>query len=336
MKSLKPFAPTRTTRRQLLRGAATAACAICLLPAAQAQVDKWPTRSVTIVSPYNPGGTNDVVARLVADRLQKALGQPFVVENKPGAAGIVGSGGVMRAAPDGYTLLSGNNGSMVVQSVVKKPSPYDPATAFTPVAKVADAPNYIAISSTVPADTVGEFIAYTKRNPGKLNYSSAGSGSFGNFMGEYFKQQTGTYIVHIPGRGSASALNEMVAGRIELMIDPLVLNQRNGGRIKVLATTHASRVDAYPDIPTIKESGGPELDITGWFGLFGPANLPREVVDKINGVLQGMASDPEARKMLATAGLVPAHLPGAAFSNLIKEDVKRYDAIQQRARIVVE
>lgn len=336
MNPLKPFTPTRSARRQLLRGAAAAACAACLLPTAQAQADKWPSRSVTIVSPYNPGGTNDVVARLVADRLQKALGQPFVVENKAGAAGIVGSSGVMRAAPDGYTLLSGNNGSMVVQAVVKKPAPYDPATAFTPVAKVADAPNYIAISGNVPANTVGEFIAYAKRHPGKLNYSSSGSGSFGNFMGEYFKQQTGTFIVHIPGRGSASAVNEMVAGRIELMIDPLVLNQRNGGRIKVLATTHASRVDAYPDIPTIKESGGPEMDITGWFGLFGPANLPREVVDKINGVLQGMASDPEIRKTLATAGLVSAHLPGAAFGTLIKEDVKRYDAIQQRAHIVVE
>ncbi len=328
--------PHKTFRRHLLRGAVATACAACLLPAAQAQADKWPSRSVTIVSPYNPGGTNDVVARLVADRLQKALGQPFVVENKPGAAGIVGSSAVMRAAPDGYTLLSGNNGSMVVQSVVKKPSPYDPATAFTPVAKVADAPNYIAISSTVPANTVGEFIAYANRNPGKLNYSSSGSGSFGNFMGEYFKQQTGTYIVHIPGRGSASALNEMVAGRIELMIDPQVLTQRNGGRIKVLATTHTSRVEAYPDIPTVQESGGPAMDITGWFGLFGPANLPREVVDKINGVLQGMASDPEARKILATSGLVSAHLPGAAFGTLVKEDVKRYDAIQQRARIVVE
>lgn len=336
MKTLKPHSLQPHARRQWLRGAVAAACCACLLPAAHAQADKWPSRTVTIVSPYNPGGTNDVVARLVADRLQKALGQPFVVENKPGAAGIVGSSVVMRAAADGYTLLSGNNGSMVVQAVVKKPSPYDPAASFTPVAKVADAPNYIAISGTVPANTVGEFIAYAKRNPGKLNYSSAGSGSFGNFMGEYFKQQTGTFIVHIPGRGSASALNEMVAGRIELMIDPLVLNQRNGGRIKVLATTHGSRVDAYPDIPTIQESGGPAMDITGWFGLFGPANMPREAVDKINGVLQGMANDPEARKMLSTAGLVPAHLPGTAFETLIRADMKRYDAIQQRARIVVE
>lgn len=133
--------PHKAFRRHLLRGAVATACAACLLPAAQAQADRWPSRNVTIVSPYNPGGTNDVVARLVADRLQKALGQPFVVENKPGAAGIVGSSAVMRAAPDGYTLLSSNNGAMVVQAVVKKPAPYDPATAFTPVTKVADAPN---------------------------------------------------------------------------------------------------------------------------------------------------------------------------------------------------
>lgn len=323
-------------RRQILINAAAATCAAMLWPEAHAQADKWPSRSVTIISPYNPGGTNDVVARLVADRLQKALGQPFVVENRAGAAGIVGSTAVMRAAPDGYTLLSGNNGSKVVQAVVKKPAPYDPVTGFTSVAKVADAPNYIAISAAVPANTVGEFIAYAKRNPGKLNYSSSGSGSFGNFMGEYFKQQTDSFIVHIPGRGSASALNEMLAGRIDMMIDPQVLTQRSGGRIKVLATTHSSRVDAYPDIPTIKESGGPSMDITGWFGLFGPPNLPRDVVDKINAVLQNMATDPEARKILATSGLVSAHLPGPAFNNFIKEDMKRYDAIQQRARIVVE
>ena len=303
---------------------------------APTQAQSWPTRTVTIISPYSPGGTNDVVARLFADRLGKALGQSFVVENKPGAAGILGATLVANAAPDGYTLLAGNNGSMVVQSVVKTPSPYNPATAFTPMAKLADAPNYIGISADLPVNSVGELIALAKKEPGKLNYSSAGSGSFGNFMGEYLKLLTGTDIVHIPAKSSGPALTELMAGRIQLMIDPLVLSQRSGGRVKVLATTQNTRIDAFPDIPTIKESGGPELEITGWFGLVGPAKLPKDIVDKIEAVSRTLAADPEARKMLSASGLVTNLLTGAQFGALIRDDMQRYTDVKTRAKMVVE
>ena len=322
------------SRRPMIRAIVSAAMLLALPPLAWA--DGWPTRAVTIVSPYNPGGTNDIVARLIADRLQKALGHPFVVENKAGAAGIVGATLVMNAAPDGYRLLSANNGALVVQSVVKTTSPYDPRTAFTPIFKLADAPNYVGISADVPAKTVGEFIAHAKRQPGKLNYSSAGVGSFGNFMGEYFKQLTGTDIVHVPDRGSAAALNEMMAGRIQLMIDPQVLRQRDSDRIRVLATTQSTRVAAFPEIPTVTEFGGPEMSITGWFGLVGPAGLPAEVVEKIGAVLRGLESDAEAIKMLTNAGLVWSPVAGTAFSQLITEDMKRYREVQQRAGIVAQ
>lgn len=304
--------------------------------APQAQAQSWPSRAVTIISPYNPGGTNDVVARVVAERLQRALGQPFVVENRAGAAGIVGSTAVMRAPADGYTLLAGNNGALVVQSVVKEPAPYNPATAFTPIAKIADSPNFIGVSADVPVKTVGELIAYAKQRPGQLNYSSSGSGSFGNFLAEYFKQQTGTFIVHIPSRGSAQALNEMLAGRIQLMIDPVVLQQRSSGRVRVLATTNDKRLELQPDIPTVQESGGPAMQIVGWFGLVGPANLPREVTDKIEGALRGLETDPEARKAFAAAGLIPALRFGNAFGDIVRQDMKLYSEVQKRARIVVE
>jgi tripartite-type tricarboxylate transporter receptor subunit TctC len=312
----------------------TGLLALAALPSAMAQA--WPTRQVTIISPYAPGGTNDVVARLLADRFQKAFGQPFVVENRVGAAGIIGSTLVAKAAPDGYTLLSGNNGALIVQSVVKSPSPYDPSTAFTPLVKVADAPNYIGISSEVAAQTVGELITLAKREPGKLNYSSAGSGSFGNFMGEYFKLLTGTDIVHIPGKSSGPALTEMMAGRIQMMIDPLVLSQRSSGKVKVLATTQAARVEAYPDIPTIVEAGGPEINIVGWFGLVGPAGLPKDVVDKIDAVTRTALADPEIKKTLAVAGLVPSFLGSAQFAPLIRDDIKRYTDVKTRAKMVVE
>ena len=331
---MKHTSTPKSAARRLFLPVLTGLLAMAALPAAMAQA--WPTRQVTIISPYAPGGTNDVVARLLADRFQKAFGQPFVVENRVGAAGIIGTSLVAKAAPDGYTLLSGNNGALIVQSVVKTPSPYDPSTAFTPLVKVADAPNYIGISSEVAANSVGELITLAKREPGKLNYSSAGSGSFGNFMGEYFKLLTGSDIVHIPGKSSGPALTEMMAGRIQMMIDPLVLSQRNSGKVKVLATTQAARVEAYPDIPTIVESGGPEINIVGWFGLVGPAGLPRDVVDKIDAVTRTAMTDPEIKKTLAVAGLVPAFLGSAQFAPLIREDLKRYTDVKVRAKMVVE
>lgn len=331
---MKHTSTPKSAARRLFLPVLTGLLAMAALPAAMAQA--WPTRQVTIISPYAPGGTNDVVARLLADRFQKAFGQPFVVENRVGAAGIIGTSLVAKAAPDGYTLLSGNNGALIVQSVVKTPSPYDPSTAFTPLVKVADAPNYIGISSEVTANSVGELITLAKREPGKLNYSSAGSGSFGNFMGEYFKLLTGSDIVHIPGKSSGPALTEMMAGRIQMMIDPLVLSQRNSGKVKVLATTQAARVEAYPDIPTIVESGGPEINIVGWFGLVGPAGLPKDVVDKIDAVTRTAMTDPEIKKTLAVAGLVPAFLGSAQFAPLIREDLKRYTDVKVRAKMVVE
>ncbi len=333
-KTPSPIFPTCGLRRRAVL--ATASALLSMSAAVSAQAQSWPTRAVTIISPYSPGGTNDVPARLFADRLSKAFGQPFVVENKPGAAGILGATLVMQAAPDGYTLLAGNNGSMVVQSVVKTPSPYNPTTAFTPIAKLADAPNYLGVSATLPVNSVSDLIALAKREPGKLNYTSAGSGSFGNFMMEYFKLLAGVDIVHVPSKSSAPGVTELMSGRIQVMIDPQVLQQRSGGRVKVLATTQKERVEGFPDIPTIKESGGPELDITGWFGLVGPAKLPKDVVDKIEGVARAMINDPEVRKTLGAAGLLPSLVTGAQFGTLIKEDVQRYTDIKVRSKMVVQ
>ena len=330
--SAQPATPT--PRGRWRRRLALGLSALALAGGALAQA--WPSRAITIISPYAPGGTNDVVARLMAERLQRMYGQSVVVENRPGAAGIVGTQQVMRAPADGYTLLSGNNGALIVQAVVKTPSPYDPSSGFTPLVKLADAPNYIGVSADLPVQTVGELIALARKEPGKLNYSSAGSGSFGNFMGEYFKMLTNVDIVHIPGKSSGPALTEMMAGRIQMMIDPLVLSQRQSGKVKVLATTHPTRVEAYPDIPTVKEAGGPEMAITGWFGLVGPAGLPREVVEKIEAAANAVAADPEARKILATAGLQVSLLTGAPFATLIRDDLRRYTEVKQRARMVVE
>jgi len=322
-------------RRTLL--AAAAATPLAGLVAAPAMAQKpWPSRPVTIVSPYAPGGTNDTVARLVADRLQKALGQPFVVDNKPGAAGIVGAKLVMGSKPDGYMLLAGNNGGLVIQAAGRVPSPYDPLTQLTPIMKVVDGMQFISVSSELPVKTVGELISYAKRNPGKINFSSAGIGSFGHFLAEYLQMQADIVMVHVPARGSAAALTEMLAGRVHVMIDPLPLTQASDNRIRILSTVSPQRYEAYPQYPTVKESGGPDIDLTGWFGLEGPAGLPQTIVDRIVAVGRSMQNDAEARKIFTTAGLIPAHLTGPAFSDLIRNDLKRVADIRARAKIVIE
>lgn len=325
-------APTpRMRRRTLLAAAAVAPFAA----PSQAQ-DAWPSRPVTIVSPYAPGGTNDTVARLVADRLQKALGQPFVVDNKPGAAGIVGAKLVMGAKPDGYTLLAGNNGGLIVQAAGRLPSPYDPATQLTPIMKVATAMQFISVSSDLPVRTIGELIAHARKNPGKLNFSSAGVGSFGHFLAEYLQMLAGIELVHVPARGSAAALTEMMAHRVHMMIDPLPLTQAADNRIRILCTVSPQRYEAYPQYPTIRESGGPDLDLTGWFGLQGPTGLPPDVVSRIVAVGRTLDSDAEARKTLTTGGLIAAHLSGPAFLEQIQGDLKKVADIRARARIVIE
>lgn len=327
--------PTRPRHRRL--SAFVAALALATLgTVGEAQAETWPNKPVTVISPYNPGGTNDIVARLLADKLSQKLGQPFVVQNRPGAGGAIGVTATIRAEPDGYTLLLANNGALIVQSVMREPSPYDPADELTAIAKAADSAMYLGISATVPATTVPEFLDYAKANPGQLNYGSAGIGSFGSLLAEALNLNAGVEIVHVPSNGSAAALTELMAGRVHLMMDPVVLNQRDGDRVRVLATTGSSRIPAYPDIPTLVEAGGPAIDITGWFGLLGPANLPQEVVETLETHVAEILQTPDAQNILANAGVVPAFLDSPSFQQLIASDQERYQEIKDRANLVIQ
>ena len=238
--------------------------------------------------------------------------------------------------PDGYTLLAGNNGVLVIQSAGRVPAPYDPLTQLTPVVKLVDAAQFISISGDLPAKTITEFIALAKSQPGKLNFSSAGVGSFGHFLGEYLKMVAGIDIVHIPAKGSAAALTELMAGRIQMMIDPLPLTQISDPRVRVLATLNSRRFEGYPQIPTMKEAGGPEMDLHGWFGLAGPAGLPQEVVDKIGAVCRTLPSDPEVRKIWVGAGVTPSVVEGQAFREILRSDLARTAEIRSRAKIQID
>jgi tripartite-type tricarboxylate transporter receptor subunit TctC len=301
-----------------------------------AQTGPWPSKPVTLVSPYNPGGTNDVPARLFGDGFEKLLGQRFIIRNQPGAAAIVGSKAVMAAPADGYTLLSTNIGGMVVQAAAKNPPPYHPLKDFTPVVQFVQGAIFIGVNAELPVKDVGELIALARKEPGKLTYSSAGSGSFGNLMGEYFKMLTGTDILHVPGKGSASAALEMKAGRINLMFDPIVLPQSTDGRIRVLAVAGRERTASVPNVPTVREAGGPDMDLQGWFGLFGPAGLPSDVVTKLEQASRTVIADPETQKKFLALGISPVMLDTAAFRARIDADYKLITEIITRAKLTID
>lgn len=300
-----------------------------------AQAQQWPTRPITMISPYPRGGTNDIVGRLFADKMGAKLGQPIVVENRPGAAGIVGSLAVSRAAPDGYTLLIANNGALVVQPLVSAQAKYDVQASFTPIARLAVSYPYLGTNADLPVKTLAELVAYARTMPGKLNFGSAGTGSFGQFCSEMLQLQSGIKMVHVPYRGSSAAVTDLAGGQIQVMFDPLVLSQKDSGRVRVLAMTAPTRSARYPDIPTTKEAGFPELDPIGWFGFFGPPGMPKEIVQKIADAAAEVAKEPEIAQRLEAAGVDLGFLPPAEFAATLGPYKAKFEDIARRANIQV-
>lgn len=319
--------------RFLLAIAVSTIAAVASVCGAQAQ--QWPTRPITVISPYPPGGTNDIVGRLFTDKMAAKLGQPIVVENRPGAAGIVGSLAVSRAAPDGYTLLIANNGALVVQPLVSAQAKYDVLTSFTPIARLAVSYPYLGINADLPVKTLAELVEYAKKMPGKLNFGSAGTGSFGQFCSEMLQLQSGIKMVHVPYRGSSAAVTDLAGGQIQVMFDPLVLSQKDSGRVRVLAMTGPERSKRYPDIPTTKEAGFPDLDPIGWFGFFGPPGLPKEIVQKFADAAAEVAKDPDIAQRLEAAGVDLGFLPPKEFAATNPPYKAKFEDIAKRANIQI-
>jgi tripartite-type tricarboxylate transporter receptor subunit TctC len=300
---------------------------------AQAQTRSWPARTITLVVPYPPGASSDLAGRLMADKIATATAQTVIVENKAGAGGVLGSASVATAAADGYTLLLGNNATHVIVPIMSKTPRYDPARDFTAIAKLADTDQYIGINADLPAKNLQELIALAKTQPGKLNFGSAGLGSFGQFSGELLKLQSGIDIFHVPYRGSAAALTDLTAGRIQIMFDPTVVTQKDGGNVRVLASSGTQRSKTTPDVPTAQESGLPNYVMVGWFGLFGPAGLPKEITERLAKIITDGAADPKLQETLARAGLAPRPVGSEGFTRLIEADLKLYRDIKIRANI---
>ncbi|MEY4749929.1 MAG: hypothetical protein RIQ60_2143 [Pseudomonadota bacterium] len=325
--------------KKLLGALALSVSALTLLaPAlAQAQV-AWPIRPVTLVVPFPPGGGTDTGARLVASKLAARWGQPVVVENKAGAAGMIGSEAVARSKPDGYTLLMGNIGTQAINPSLYKTMSYDPASAFAPVALVAELPLAMMVNPSVAAKTARDFVALAKSQPGKLSYSSSGAGGAPHLAAEMFKDASGTEILHVPYRGGGPAVSDLIAGHVQLSF--MTVLEASGhikaGKLRALAVTSAQRVSALPDVPTLAESAVPGFNSISWIGVLAPAGTPREVVDKISADIRELLATAEVKDKLVELGAIPAGSTPAAFQTLIEADRKRYAQIIRDKKISLE
>jgi tripartite-type tricarboxylate transporter receptor subunit TctC len=324
---------TRTLSRSLARRPVLGMAAAILLSttsAAWAQ-SAWPSKPVKIVVPFAAGGTTDILARAIAPDLSKAFGQQFVIENKGGAGGNLGAEIVSKSAGDGYTLLMGTVGTHGINRALYAKLPYDPFKDFTPITLVAGVPNVMVINAEKAVankiNTVNDFIKYAKANPGKLNMASSGNGTSIHLAGELFKSQTGTFMAHIPYRGSAPALLDLSGGTMDVMFDnlPSAIPLIKGGKLKALAVTSSQRSAAMPELPTVEEAAGLKgFEASSWFGLLAPAGTPADVVSRIQQEVAKSLASPAMKERLATLGAIPSGNTPAQFAEHIDREHKKW------------
>jgi tripartite-type tricarboxylate transporter receptor subunit TctC len=308
------------------------------LPCAVMAQAKFPSRPITLVVPTAPGGSTDFTARLIADPLSRALGQPVVVDNRAGASGNIGNALVARAKPDGYTLLVSYSGYQVGNPHLFKKSGWDPIKDFAPVAMLTRAPQVVAASLNVPANTLGELVAYAKANPGKVNYASSGNGSIQHIAGELFKQLTGTFITHIPYRGSGPAVTDLLGGQVELHITTpaSVVSHIKAGKLKALAVTSATRLSALPQVPTATEAGLKGFNLDSWFALYAPAGTPPEIVQQLNTEIAKVLAQPEVRKKAEDAGTVVETMSPTQLGEYTRQELDAWGKVIQNAHITAD
>jgi tripartite-type tricarboxylate transporter receptor subunit TctC len=302
-----------------------------------AQAQAFPSRPVTIVVPYPPGGLIDLVARALQPFLQTALGVPVLAENHSGAGGNVGAELVARAAPDGYTLLLANP-SLAISPTLYKKLNYRPIEDFAYVGRYGSVANVLVVNPSLPFKTARELIAYAKQNPGKLNYGSPGYGTSPQLSSELFKSMTGTYIVHIPFRGAGPATAAMLGGEIEMMIDniPPQVGNIKAGKVRALAVTSLKRSSALPDVPTMDEVGLKGYEVVAWFGLATRAGTPREIVLRLNAALNSATSDPKLREILESRGSTVVQGTPEDFENFVKAEIAKFAPVIKRTGVQVE
>ncbi len=288
----------------------------------------YPEKPIKLIIGFPAGGPLDQHARLVTDRLQTILGQPVIVDYKPGAGGSVGAELVAKSPADGYTIMLANTGVMVINGALYSKLPYNTLKDFTPLARTAMQPLALLVNTNVPAKSLQEFMDYARKNPGKVNYGSAGNGGISHLVPEMFKSATGLFMVHIPYRGSAPAFTDLIGGQVQFMAEsiPQAASYHKQGKVRALAVTSKERNPALPDIPTAIESGLKGFEVVGFYGFLAPAGTPKDVVNKLSEALQQVLTNPEVRNRMVSQGADPAFLGSEDFAQFLTAETPRWAA----------
>lgn len=302
--------------------------ALCaLLVSVSLHAQPWPARPVKIVAPFAPGGSADTLGRIVAKKLAEQLKENFVVENKPGAGGALGSEQVSKAAPDGYTLVVSGIASHVIAPQLPQGTPYDPLKDFTHIALLGGPPAVLAVNPKVPANNLKEFVALAKSKP--MSYGSPGNGTQGQLVAELFKQKAGIDLQHVPYKGASAAVADLMGGQIESVSTTLstAATQIKAGKARALALSSAARLPDYPDVPTFAESGYPDIIGTVWFSISGPANMPADIVQKLNAEIRRAMETTDVRERLRQDGITPNRLDAKEFNAFVADELRRWGPI---------
>jgi tripartite-type tricarboxylate transporter receptor subunit TctC len=290
------------------------------------QAQDFPTRPITLVIPFAPGGSTTIVGRGVAEKMSTLLGEKIIVDNRPGAGGTVGTRAVAKSEPDGYTLLLGYTGTLAIGPSLYKNVGYDPRKDFAPIGMIGNAPNSLVVNPSFPAKTLAELIAYAKANPGTVNFGSAGAGTASHITGEYFARAAGITLVHIPYKGTGPALTDLLGGHIPMAFAPIPASHTNvaAGKLRALAVTSTTRSGLLPDVPTIAESGLPGFDASLYYGLAAPAGTPRPIIDKLNKALRDALTSDEVKRQLGNDGTDITPGSPEDYAALIDKDEKKW------------
>ena len=315
-----------------------AVIASSLLPfAVAAQAPEWPSRPVRFIVPYPPGGPTDIMGRIVAQAVQGPLGQPFVVENRAGANGLIGSEQAARAAPDGSTFLVNASAHVIVPHLTPN-MPIDVLADFVPVTNIAAVPLWLVVNPALPVRSVAEFIAYARANPGRIAYASSSQGGAPHLAGELFKLMTGTDLVHVPYRGSGPAGQDLIAGTVQAMFDsvPASAGAVRDGRLRALGVTTKTRIAPFPDLPTIAEAGVPGYEISTWYGIWAPVRTPPAIINRLQQAVAAAARNPETRARFDALGAEPVADSPEDYARFVRAEYDRWGKLVRDARIKLD
>jgi tripartite-type tricarboxylate transporter receptor subunit TctC len=303
---------------------------------AAARADDYPTRPVTVVVPYAAGGGLDLIARLLAQKLTEKTGQSFFVENRLGAGGVIAANSVAKATPDGYTILAGSSTQLAIQVTLHKKLPYDPASDFVPLALVSSVPFVLIVNSSLPVHTAGDLIDLARAKPGQLSFGSSGVGGPPHLYMELLKSMTGTQMTHIPYKGTAQAILDVVAGRVPILMSDVApaVPLLKAATVRALGVSSTTRVAALPDVPPIAENGVPGFDAVAWLMLVAPAGTPKPIVDKLHDDLKAVVAAPETQHKLVDLGVIPIDTPAVAeLQAYVKTEIGRWGKVVEQAGI---